>query len=211
MLRFFATTTRRSSSYALATVVALLLSVAEGRSEGLYRIDPEHTEIGFSIRHLNVGNLRGRFDTFEGQIAMDRRNISSIKAQITIQANSINTHHPGRDAHLREAEFLDVAEHAEIIFESTGVEKIEKDSFVLNGELTMLGKTLPLSLHCVLSGPRTDPWKRKRIGLSITGDIDRKAYGMLYRKTMRGKAPQVGNIVRAMIEIEAMEQRKQEE
>jgi len=211
MLRFFVTTTRRSSSYVLATVVALLLSVAEGHSEGLYRIDPEHTDIGFSIRHLNVGNLRGRFDTFEGQIAMDRRNISSIKAQITIQANSINTHHPGRDAHLREAEFLDVAEHAEIIFESTGVEKIEKDSFVLNGELTMLGKTLPLSLHCVLSGPRTDPWKRKRIGLSITGDIDRKAYGMLYRKTMRGKAPQVGNIVRAMIEIEAMEQRKQEE
>tara|TARA_B100000809_G_scaffold256843_1_gene297419 strand:+ start:303 stop:938 length:636 start_codon:yes stop_codon:yes gene_type:complete len=211
MLRFRATPTRRSSSYALAVVAAFLLSIVQSHSEGLYRIDPEHSEIGFSIRHLDVGNLRGRFDTFEGQIAMDRRDTSSIKARITIQASSINTHHPGRDAHLREAEFLDVVKHAEIIFESTGVEEIKKGSFVLNGDLSMLGKTLPVSLHCVFSGPRTDPWKRKRIGLSMTANIDRKAYGMLYSKTMRGRTPQVGNTVRAMIEIEAVEQRKKQE
>ncbi len=157
-------------------IVGLVLAVAPAGAV-TYEIDTAHAEVGFSIRHMGISNVRGNFDEFSGTITYDGSDVLGVAADATIKTESVNTGNKKRDDHLRNPDFFDATGHPELSFESTGVEK-NGDGFVLNGNLTMRGVTKPVSLVMSVAGPIEDPWGNQRIGLEISTTVKRHDWGI---------------------------------
>src|SRR5688572_4930392 len=121
-----------------------------GYVAGTWTIDPVHSEVGFSVRHMMVSKVRGRFTEFSGEIVTGDSPVhSSVTA--TIDLSSIDTGNPDRDNHIRSADFFDVDNHKTMTYRSTGV-RLDDDGYVLDGELTLKGDTRPISLRLELGG-----------------------------------------------------------
>lgn len=153
-----------------------------GYIAGTWTIDPVHSDVGFTIRHLMVSKVRGRFATFEGTVVTrDTPAGSSVTA--TIDLASIDTGNAQRDAHVRSADFLDVDKYPTMTYRSTGV-RPDGDGFILDGELTLRGMTrqVPLRLEVGGFGPdpfrQDDPFKGARAGFTATGEISRLEFGV---------------------------------
>lgn len=142
-----------------------------GYVAGIWDIDPVHSEVQFSVRHMGVGKARGRFDTFRGEIvAADNPLDSSVTA--TIDTASINTGNEERDNHVRSADFLDVANYPTMTYRSTGV-RVDGDEYIVDGELTLRGVTRPVALRTELGG-----FGDGLLGLSATTTINRGDFGV---------------------------------
>lgn len=142
-----------------------------------YEVDVSHAEIGFSIRHMGISNVRGSFRTFSGTITYDGSDILTLRATAEIEVDSIDTGNGKRDDHLLDHDFFDAAKYPKITFSSTGV-KMSPDGHLLTGKLTMHGLTKEISLVMNVSGPIEDPWGNKRIGLELGGGLNRHDFGV---------------------------------
>ncbi len=143
---------------------------------GTWTIDPAHSEVSFTVRHLMVGKVRGRFAAFSGTIVTGLNPLhSQVSAEIDLA--SIDTGNEQRDAHLRSAEFLNVEIHPRMSFRSTGV-RPQRHGYLVIGELTLHGVTRPVELQLEVNGFVTDPWGGTRAGFSATGEIDRRNFGL---------------------------------
>ncbi|TDD86078.1 YceI family protein [Actinomadura rubrisoli] len=178
-----------------------------GYVAGTWDIDPVHSGVGFTIRHLMVSKVRGRFGTFEGTIVTGEDVLgSSVTA--TIDLASIDTGNPQRDEHVRSADFLDVEKHPSMSYRSTGV-RAERDGFVLDGELTLRGVTrqVPLRLEVEGFGPdpfrQDDPFKGARAGFTATGEISRLDFGVGDTGTIPGGNLGLSEKVQIVLEIQA--------
>jgi len=154
-----------------------LVFIAASASADMYQIDTTHAEVGFSIRHMGISNVRGNFGDFSGSIEYDGVDPASLKAEATIQVESIDTGMKKRDDHLRSPDFFDAKAHPEMTFTTTAVEK-SGDGFVLKGDLTMHGVTQKIALPMTLAGPIDDPWGNSRIGIEISGTLKRHDWGV---------------------------------
>ena len=161
-----------------------------GYVTGTWKIDPAHSEVSFTVRHLAVSKVRGRFTEFEGSVvtAEDPRD-SSVTA--TVDLASVHTGNAQRDAHLRTAEFLDVESHPTMTYRSTGLRVEDDGAFVLDGELTLRGTTLPVPLTLEPHGFGPDPFLEdptagSRFGLTATGAIDRTDFGITTNSPIPG-------------------------
>ncbi|MFG1852184.1 YceI family protein [Actinomadura geliboluensis] len=180
-----------------------------GYVAGIWAIDPLHSGVGFTIRHLMVSKVRGRFGTFEGTIVTgDDPLDSSVTA--TIDLSSVDTGNATRDEHVRSADFLDVAKYPAMTYRSTGVRR-DGDGFVLDGELTLRGLTrqVPLRLEIEGFGPdpfrEDDPFKGARAGFTATGEISRLEFGVGdTAKVPGGGGLGLGEKVQIILEIEAV-------
>ncbi|MEV4673958.1 MULTISPECIES: YceI family protein [Actinomadura] len=180
-----------------------------GYVAGTWAIDPLHSGVGFTIRHLMVSKVRGRFGTFEGTIVTgDDPLDSSVTA--TIDLSSVDTGNATRDEHVRSADFLDVAKYPAMTYRSTGVRR-DGDGFVLDGELTLRGLTrqVPLRLEIEGFGPdpfrEDDPFKGARAGFTATGEISRLEFGVGdTAKVPGGGGLGLGEKVQIILEIEAV-------
>src|SRR5437899_3957476 len=143
----------------LTTLLALGAVTATAGAEDTYKTDPVHSTVGFSVRHLVINNVKGKFKQFSGTVVMDNDAIK--EANETIQTASIDTGNPQRDNDLRSGNFFDVAKHPTITFQSKRVEK-KGDETVLVGDYTMHGVTKEISLPVKVSGPVKDPWGAMR-------------------------------------------------
>jgi polyisoprenoid-binding protein YceI len=170
--------------------VSTLLALSVASSADTYKIDPAHTSVSFTISHLVISEVEGRFNDVAGEITVADHAVTGAKA--TIQAKSIDTHIGKRDDHLRSAEFFDVEKYPTITFESTKVE----DGFV-TGKFTMHGTTKEIRFPFTMKGPIQDPWGNTRIGLTGETSLNRTEYGM---KTFPG----VGDNVKIKISAEAI-------
>jgi polyisoprenoid-binding protein YceI len=179
-----------------------------GYIAGTWTIDPLHTGIGFTVRHLMVSRVRGRFGTFEGTIVTGADPLDSSVAA-TIDLASVDTGIAQRDEHLRSAEYLDVAKYPAMTYASTGVRPDGRD-FVLDGELTLRGVTreVPLRLEVGGFGPdpfrQDDPSKGARAGFTATGEISRLEFGVGAATTLAGGGLALGDKVQIVLEIEAV-------
>lgn len=126
------------------------VSVPPGYVAGTWNIDPLHSEVAFSVKHLGIAKVRGRFDTFSGQIVTAENPLEST-VTATIDASSISTRSEQRDAHLRNDDFLKTDEFPELTFTSTGV-RADGDAFLVDGELTLRGVTRPVTLALEVNG-----------------------------------------------------------
>ncbi len=182
-----------------AAIVACWLSAAAWAAE-TYNIDPVHSTVGFSIKHLVINHVKGKFTDFSGTVVVDNGAIQEAKG--TIQTKSVDTGIAQRDNDLRSANFFDAAKYPTITFQSKRVEK-KGDETVLVGDFTMHGVTKELVLPVKLSGPVKDPWGNNRIGLEAKTKLNRKDYGLTYSKTMETGGLVVADEVDIEINAEA--------
>ncbi|MEU6753108.1 YceI family protein [Spirillospora sp. NPDC046719] len=175
---------------------------------GTWTIDPLHSGVGFTIRHLMVSKVRGRFAAFEGTVVTGDDPLRS-EVTATIDLASIDTGNAQRDEHVRSADFLDVEKYPEMTFRSTGV-RAGGDGFLLDGELSLHGVTKPVTLDLVVEGfgpdvfRQDDPFKGARAGFTATGEISRLEFGVGDAATVPGGKLGLSDKVEIVLEIEAV-------
>jgi polyisoprenoid-binding protein YceI len=171
---------------------------------GDYNIDPAHSIIGFSIRHLEIAWVEGRFKDFKGTVRFDESDVTKSSVEFSAKVESIDTGVEPRNAHLRTADFFDAAKYPEMSFKSTRVERRGKDKYVLHGDFTLKGVTKPVALPFSLTGAIKDPWGNTRFGVSAQTKIDRRDYGITWGKALENGGLDVGNEVTIDLQLEAV-------
>jgi polyisoprenoid-binding protein YceI len=176
-----------------------------GYLAGTWSIDPVHSEVGFSVRHMMVSKVRGRFTTFSGEIVTAENPLdSSVTAEIDM--SSIVTGNEQRDAHIRSADFFDVEKHPAMTYRSTGV-RADGDGFVVDGQLTLHGVTRDVPLALELNGFGPDAFGGTRAGFTATTEINRSDFGINWSAAIEGGGAVVGDKVTIQLEIEAVLQK----
>lgn len=178
----------------------------ETASAGTYSIDPAHTTVGFSVRHLVINNVPGRFREFNGTIQYDPQNLADSSVTFTAKSNSIDTGVEPRDKHLRSADFFDVERYPEITFKSTRIEKKGKDDFIAHGDFTLHGVTKTVALPFKMYGAIKDPWGKMRIGVEAGLTINRQDYGVAWSQKLDDGGLVVANDVKIALFVEAVKQ-----
>lgn len=175
---------------------------------GVWEIDPSHSNVEFVARHL-LSKVRGRFTGFEGAITIaDDPSRSSVEA--TIDAASVDTGNPDRDAHLRNPDFLDVEQHPTLSFRSTSVADDGDGRYQVDGDLRIRGFTRPVTLELEYLGWSDDPQGGKRAGFSASTEIDRHDFGATWNLVVETGGVVVGRKVRIELEIEAVLQAEEQ-
>lgn len=169
---------------------------------GTWNIDKSHSAVEFSVRHLGLTNVRGRFDTFDGAIVVGDT-LADTKVNAVIQLGSINTNSADRDAHLKGTDFFGVETHTDMVFESTGIDG-SGDEYKLHGNLTMRGITKPITLDVEFEGETKDPWGGQRLGFSANGKIDRREFGLTWNQALEAGGVVVGNDIKISLEVQAV-------
>ena len=183
---------------ALALLAFPALSTAE-----TWSIDPDHSSIGFTVRHMMVSNVKGTFGTFNGAAEVDEKDITRSKISVTIDTASINTGVLKRDEHLRSADFFDMTKYPTMTYVSKKVEKSGNDRLKIYGDLTLRGITKPVVLD--VEGPTKvykDPQGKLRRGASAAATINRKDFGLTWNKVIEAGGVLVGEEVNISLEAE---------
>jgi polyisoprenoid-binding protein YceI len=168
-----------------------------------WNLDPEHSTIEFRVTHMVVSKTTGRFTDYAGFIDMDAEagNVTAIEA--TMKAGSINTNHEKRDAHIRNADFLDVEHYPTMTFKMKSYKKTA-ESFIAVGDFTLRGVTKEVILAGRYNGSTKDPWGNTRAGFSAEGKLNRKDFGLIWNKTLDSGGLVVGDEVQIRLEIECI-------
>jgi polyisoprenoid-binding protein YceI len=183
------------------TIIPVCLCLAATAFGDAYNIDPNHTSVGFSIKHLVINKVNGKFTKFSGEVVLDDKSIKEAKA--TIQTSSIDTGIAARDKHLKSPDFFDAEKYPTITFVSKRTEK-KGDEMQLIGDFTMHGVTKELAMPVTISGPIQDPWGKTRIGIEAKAKVNRKDYGIAYNQTTKTGGMVVGEDVQIEINAEAV-------
>ena len=163
---------------------------------GTWTIDPSHSEVGFTVRHL-MSKVRGQFEKFEGTLTTGAA-LADTSAEATIDLNSVNTRDAQRDGHLRSADFFDVANHGAMTFRSTSF-----NGSTATGDLTIKGVTRSVELDVEFLGADVDPYGNQKIGFEATTEISRKDFGVDFNVPLDGGKLLVGDKVSIVLSIQA--------
>jgi len=167
-----------------------------------YAIDPAHAAAHFRVRHLMVAHVRGELGQVTGEVVLDPADPSASRVEAVIDAAGIDTRNAERDAHLRSADFLDVASHPRVVFRSTSVRPAGDGRLQVTGDLTLHGVTRSVTLDVELSDEIKDPWGNAKRGVSATAKVNRKEFGITWNAAMDGGGLVVGEVVEVSIEAE---------
>ena len=173
-----------------------------GYVAGTWTIDPLHSEVGFTVRHMMVSKVRGKFNEFDGELVTGENPLES-RVSATIHLPSIDTGNVDRDNHIRSADFFEVETFKTMTYHSNGV-RLDGDQYVLDGELTLKGVTKPVSLQLELGGFGPDPYGGTRAGFSATGEIKRSDFGVDFNAVLETGGLVVSDKVTINLEIEAV-------
>jgi polyisoprenoid-binding protein YceI len=169
-----------------------------------WNIDLAHSGIGFSIRHMVVSKVRGRFGKFTGSIRLDDDDLARSSVEVTIDASSIDTGTPQRDAHLKAADFFDVEAFPELRFRSTRIEKLDEARYRVIGDLTIRDATREVPLEVEYGGRGKDPWGNERIGFVAKATLDRKDFGLKWNQVLEAGGFLVGDRVDIDLDVQAV-------
>lgn len=175
----------------------------------VWAIDPAHTTVEFTAKHMMITKVKGRFVEVQGQVEVDVEHPERSSVQAEIQAASIDTRTEGRDEHLRSADFLDVANYPTITFKSKQVEGASLnagDEFTVTGDLTIHGTTREVTLDVEYEGKGKDPWGGERASFSANGKIDRRDFGLTWNQALETGGILVGNEIKISIEAQVVKQ-----
>jgi polyisoprenoid-binding protein YceI len=170
---------------------------------GTWHVDPDHSSIGFEIKHMKIATVRGRFTEFEGTL-IAAEDIADSRISGIVKVASIDTGQPDRDAHLRSPDFFDAERYPEIRFESNRIEPLGGPRFRVVGDLTMKDVTREIELDATVEGTEKDPWGNDRVGVRARGSIDRKDFGLKWQMALETGGFLLGDEVRILIEVSAV-------
>lgn len=168
-----------------------------------WNVDVAHSAIHFYVRHMVISKVHGRFARWEGTIQLDEQDPTRSTVEVRIDAASIDTQVADRDAHLRSADFLDVAKHPELRFTSRRIEKAG-DGYRVVGDLELHGVKREVALDAEFAGVGKDPWGNTRAGFSAKASLDRKDFGLTWNAALEAGGVLVGEKVEIAIELEAV-------
>ena len=169
-----------------------------------WNLDTVHSGLNFSVRHMVVSKVRGRFTKFSGNIALDESDPARSVVEATIDASSIDTGTAQRDDHLRSADFFDVERFPQIRFRSTGIEKLGTERYRLTGELTIRDVGREIALDVEYGGRGKDPWGNERVGFTARGALDRKDFGLKWNQALETGGVLVSDRVELDLELQAV-------
>ena len=175
----------------------------------IWNLDPAHSSVEFAVKHMMFTTVRGRFKELKGTVELDPADPNGAAVSAEINAASLDTGTPDRDAHLRSADFLDADKHPTITFRSKRVEGAmakEGDKFKVIGDLTIRDTTMEVTLDCVYEGEGKDPWGGTRAGARATVTIDRRDWGLKWNQALETGGILVANEVRIEIEAQGVKQ-----
>ncbi len=184
-------------------LIALLFAAGFAFSADTYQVDPNHTTVQFSAKHLLISTVPGKFKEFSGTIVFDDKDITKSSVTGTIKAASLDTGVADRDNDLRGANFFDVEKYPEIAFRSTKVEK-SGDGLMITGMLTLKDATKEVKFPATVNGPIKDPWGNSRLGFSFALEINRMDYGISWSKTTDTGGLVVSKEIKIQIDGEAV-------
>lgn len=184
-------------------ITAILLFSTQLVSAAVYKVDPVHSQVQFTVDHLVFFKVSGIFNDYQGEIVADSATKALTSAKATIKVASVDTRETKRDDHLRSADFFDAANHPEMTFVSKRVEG-RGDAIVVYGDLTIRGTTKEVALKGSFRGENTDPWGNVRSGFSASTVINRHDFGLSWNKALETGGVVVGDDVTITLEIEAV-------
>jgi len=171
-----------------------------------YAIDPAHSSVEFTVQHMVISKVRGRFSGISGTIAIPDGVAIPTGLEVTIDAASIDTREEQRDGHLKSPEFLDIAAFPTLTFKSDSISGDAK-GFTIHGDLTLHGVTRSVIVRARLDGRATDPWGNDRIAFSGEAEVDRRDFGMVWNQILEAGGVLVGTRVSIEISIQAVKGR----
>jgi len=169
-----------------------------------WNIDGAHSGINFSIRHMVVSKVRGRFGKFGGTLELDDGDLTRSTIEVTIDASSIDTGTAQRDDHLRSADFFDVERFPELRFHGKRIEQAGRDHYRVLGDLTIRDVTREVTLDVEYGGRAKDPWGNERAGFLAKASIDRKDFGLQWNQVLEAGGLLVGDRVDIELEVQAV-------
>jgi len=159
-------------------------------------IDPAHSEVGFRVRHLMVTNIKGHFTEYDASIYTTGEDFMTAEIDFWVNAASITTGAPDRDAHLKSADFLDVENHPQIHFIGNSYETVDNDgSYELYGDLIIRGISKRIKLDVEFGGLVKDPWGNEKAAISVNGKVNRKDWGLNWNAALEAGGVLVGDEV----------------
>jgi polyisoprenoid-binding protein YceI len=191
------------SRFTLGTTLAAVLAISSPANTTVWQIDPQHTAAGFSVKHLMISTVRGQFKSVTGTVVWEDQDISKSTVDVTIDANTVDTSEPKRDADLKSANFFDVARYPTITFKSKTIEQVSAAKMKITGDLTIHGVTKEVVLNVEgPTGPVKDPWGNTRVAASATTTINRHDFGIKWDNKMDNGGLVVSNDVDITIDLE---------
>jgi polyisoprenoid-binding protein YceI len=169
-----------------------------------WNLDPAHSSINFSVRHMVVSKVRGRFATYSGTIRIDDADLTQSVAEVTIDASSIDSGVAERDAHLRSQDFFDVEKFPKLRFRSRRADKLDDSHYRLVGELTIRDVTREVTLDVEYGGRGRDPWGNERVGFVAKTSLDRKDFGLTWNQVLEAGGILVGDRIDIDLDIQGV-------
>jgi polyisoprenoid-binding protein YceI len=193
-------------------LIAMVLTIGFGYAAASFaemakwKLDHDHSTIGFQVAHMVVSKTNGKFTEYSGIVEMDPEAKEFKTIEAVIQTASVTTDHQKRDDHLRSPDFFDVQKFPTMTYTMKNYKKIGND-YTAVGELTLLGVTKEISLVGTFNGVAQDPWGNTRAGFTADGTINRKDFGMKFSKLLDSGGMLVGDEVKIILEIEVIKEK----
>ena len=181
-------------------------TITEAATRTTWVIDPAHTSVEFSVKHLMITTVKGRFAGVQGSVTLDQTDPSQNQVEVTIDAASIDTREAQRDTHLRSADFLDVEKFPVITFKSRRVRAGSGDTFQVTGDLVIRGVSREVVLAVTSLGRATDPWGGARAGFDATTKIKRSEFGLTWNQALEAGGVVVGDELKISLDAEVLKQ-----
>jgi len=170
-----------------------------------WQIDPVHTTAEFKVRHMMITNVKGQFTGVKGVLTLAENDVTKSHVEASIEAASLNTREPDRDAHLKSADFLDVEKFPSLTFVSTGITRVSEDEVKVEGDLTIHGVTRRVTFSVEgPTPPAKDPWGNNRIGFSAQTKINRGEFGLTWNTALETGGILVGDEVTITLDVQAV-------
>ncbi|HKP50076.1 MAG TPA: YceI family protein [Gemmatimonadales bacterium] len=175
----------------------------------IWELDPTHSSVEFSVKHMMMTTVRGRFKTMKATLTADEEHPEGCCVEVEIDVASIDTGSADRDAHLRSADFFDAEQYPRITFTSKRLQgdfAKEGDRFRMVGDLTIRDTVMEVTLDCEFAGRGQDPWGKERAGFTAQGEIDRREWGLKWNQVIETGGVLVANKVRIEAEVQFVKQ-----
>ena len=168
-----------------------------------WTLDPAHSSVDFSVRHMMIANVKGTFQNFSAEIVADPTDLTTAEIEFTVETASVDTRNKERDAHLVSADFFDVENHPTMTFKATNIVKTDEGEYNVTGDLTLRGVTKQETFTVTFEGSGKDPWGNEKAGFSAEGSINRSDYGLVWNAALETGGVLVGDKVKISLQIQA--------
>ncbi len=191
----------------MALALATLVSTVALSADTLTWVpDPVHSSVGFSVRHLLISEVSGKFDKYDIEVVTAKEDFSDAQINVNVQTSSIDTDNEKRDNHLRSDDFFNAEKYPELKFVGRKLQKMDGDKYKLYGDLTIRDITRPVTLDVTMGGVVKDPRGNERAGFSISGEIDRFEYGLMWDAATEAGGLVVGPKVKIRSDLSLIKQ-----